>query len=260
MTVRENMGFSLKLRKAEAKTINQRVADAARILNLDQLLERYPRELSGGQRQRVAMGRAIVRDPKVFLFDEPLSNLDAKLRVAMRAEIKALHQRLKTTTVYVTHDQIEAMTMADRIVVMHDGIIEQIGTPLELFDCPGNLFVAQFIGSPAMNVFSGVVRSGQVEGLGAQWPLAPGMAAEGQAVSYGVRPTDLRLAASGIPGRVIIVEPTGAETELLVEVGGQQMVVVIHGRTQAQPGDPVHLEFDVAKSHVFDAASGLRLG
>ena len=260
MTVRENMGFSLKLRKADAKTIGQRVADAARILNLDQLLERYPRELSGGQRQRVAMGRAIVRDPKVFLFDEPLSNLDAKLRVAMRAEIKALHQRLKTTTVYVTHDQIEAMTMADRIVVMHDGIIEQIGTPLELFDRPGNLFVAQFIGSPAMNVFSGVVRSGQVEGLGAQWPLAPGMAAEGQAVSYGVRPTDLRLAASGIPGRVIIVEPTGAETELLVEVGGQQMVVVIHGRTQAQPEDPVHLEFDVAKSHVFDAASGLRLG
>ena len=260
MTVRENMGFSLKLSKADARTISQRVADAARILNLDQLLERYPRELSGGQRQRVAMGRAIVRDPKVFLFDEPLSNLDAKLRVAMRAEIKALHQRLKTTTVYVTHDQIEAMTMADRIVVMHDGIIEQIGTPLELFDRPGNLFVAQFIGSPAMNVFSGMVRSGQVEGLGAQWPLAPGMAAEGQAVSYGVRPTDLRLAASGIPGRVIIVEPTGAETELLVEVGGQQMVVVIHGRTQAQPGDPVHLEFDVAKSHVFDAASGLRLG
>ncbi|MEI8264485.1 MAG: sn-glycerol-3-phosphate ABC transporter ATP-binding protein UgpC [Betaproteobacteria bacterium] len=260
MTVRENMGFSLKLRKADAKTINQRVADAARILNLDQLLERYPRELSGGQRQRVAMGRAIVRDPKVFLFDEPLSNLDAKLRVAMRAEIKALHQRLKTTTVYVTHDQIEAMTMADRIVVMHDGIIEQIGTPLELFDRPGNLFVAQFIGSPAMNVFSGVVRSGQVEGLGAQWPLAPGTASEGQSVSYGVRPTDLRLAASGIPGRVVIVEPTGAETELLVEVGGQQMVVVIHGRTQAQPDDPVHLEFDVAKSHVFDAASGLRLG
>jgi multiple sugar transport system ATP-binding protein len=260
MTVRENMGFSLKLRKADAKTINQRVADAARILNLDQLLDRYPRELSGGQRQRVAMGRAIVRDPKVFLFDEPLSNLDAKLRVAMRAEIKALHQRLKTTTVYVTHDQIEAMTMADRIVVMHDGIIEQIGTPLELFDRPGNLFVAQFIGSPAMNVFSGVVRSGQVEGLGAQWPLAPGMASEGQSVSYGVRPTDLRLATSGIPGRVVIVEPTGAETELLVEVGGQQMVVVIHGRTQAQPGDPVHLEFDVAKSHVFDAASGLRLG
>ncbi|MFY7905382.1 MAG: ABC transporter ATP-binding protein, partial [Burkholderiaceae bacterium] len=152
MTVRENMGFSLRLRKANAQLMQERVAHAARILNLESLLERYPRELSGGQRQRVAMGRAIVRDPKVFLFDEPLSNLDAKLRVAMRAEIKELHQRLKTTTVYVTHDQIEAMTMADRIVVMHDGIVEQIGTPLELFDIPGNLFVAQFIGSPAMNV------------------------------------------------------------------------------------------------------------
>ena len=160
---------------------------AAQILNLDQLLERYPRELSGGQRQRVAMGRAIVRDPKVFLFDEPLSNLDAKLRVAMRAEIKALHQRLKTTTVYVTHDQIEAMTMADRIVVMHDGIVEQIGTPLELFDKPGNLFVAQFIGSPAMNVLAGTLRRGAngayVEALGARWPVPSTVSGgDGQAV------------------------------------------------------------------------------
>ncbi len=158
MTVRQNMGFSLRLRNAAAALTAERVDNAARILNLDALLDRYPRELSGGQRQRVAMGRAIVRDPKVFLFDEPLSNLDAKLRVAMRAEIKALHQRLKTTTVYVTHDQIEAMTMADRIVVMHDGLVEQIGTPLELFDRPSNLFVAQFIGSPAMNVFAGTLR------------------------------------------------------------------------------------------------------
>ena len=158
MTVGENMGFSLRLRNADKGVTAQRVADAAKILNLDALLGRYPRELSGGQRQRVAMGRAIVRDPKVFLFDEPLSNLDAKLRVAMRAEIKALHQRLKTTTVYVTHDQIEAMTMADRIVVMHDGIVEQIGTPLELYDRPDNLFVAQFIGSPAMNVIEGILR------------------------------------------------------------------------------------------------------
>ena len=176
MTVRENMAFSLRLRRADTALTNQRVDDAARILNLDKLLDRYPRELSGGQRQRVAMGRAIVRDPKVFLFDEPLSNLDAKLRVAMRAEIKALHQRLKTTTVYVTHDQIEAMTMADRIVVMHDGLIEQIGTPLDLYDQPRNLFVAQFIGSPAMNVIAGTL---QIEGgmaavsaLGALWPVA----------------------------------------------------------------------------------------
>jgi multiple sugar transport system ATP-binding protein len=216
--------------------------------------------LSGGQRQRVAMGRAIVRDPKVFLFDEPLSNLDAKLRVAMRAEIKALHQRLKTTTVYVTHDQIEAMTMADRIVVMHDGIIEQIGTPLELFDRPGNLFVAQFIGSPAMNVLSGQIRGGAVEALGARWPVTAGLGSDGLTVHYGIRPTDLHLADEGIPATVSIVEPTGAETELLVDVGGQQLTVVMHGRTAARPGDQVRLAFDVAKSHVFDGASGGRIG
>jgi multiple sugar transport system ATP-binding protein len=260
MTVRENMAFSLRLRKADKATTDERVANAARILNLDALLERYPRELSGGQRQRVAMGRAIVRDPKVFLFDEPLSNLDAKLRVAMRAEIKALHQRLKTTTVYVTHDQIEAMTMADRIVVMHDGIVEQIGTPLELFDRPGNLFVAQFIGSPAMNVFKGRVQGGAVEALGARWPLLPGTGAdEGREVHYGIRPTDIGLGSEGIAARVVVVEPTGAETELLVDVGGQQLVVVMHGRTEAQPDDIVHLQIAAAKAHVFDGQSEQRL-
>src|SRR5574339_669821 len=181
MTVRDNMAFSLKLRKADAKVTSQRVDDAARILNLTQLLDRYPRELSGGQRQRVAMGRAIVRDPKVFLFDEPLSNLDAKLRVQMRAEIKELHQRLKTTTVYVTHDQVEAMTMADRIAVMNEGRIEQLGAPLELYDRPAHLFVAQVIGSPAMNVFDGVIRNGSVEGLGARWPT-PVKGTDGQSV------------------------------------------------------------------------------
>ena len=260
MTVRDNMGFSLRLRKADAQTTAQRVDNAARILNLTALLDRTPRELSGGQRQRVAMGRAIVRDPKVFLFDEPLSNLDAKLRVAMRAEIKALHQRLKTTTVYVTHDQIEAMTMADRIVVMHDGIIEQIGTPLELFDRPGNLFVAQFIGSPAMNVFKGQARGGHVDALGAHWPLPPGTrATEGQTVHYGIRPSDLELAPQGIAAQVVVVEPTGAETELLLQVGGQQLVVVVHGRTNARPDDTVHLALDAAKAHVFDGASEKRL-
>ena len=263
MTVRENMAFSLRLRKADRHTTEQRVANAARILNLDALLERYPRELSGGQRQRVAMGRAIVRDPKVFLFDEPLSNLDAKLRVAMRAEIKALHQRLKTTTVYVTHDQIEAMTMADRIVVMHDGIIEQIGTPLQLFDRPGNLFVAQFIGSPAMNVFDGTVHGGVVEALGVRWPLPAAVAAAaapGQAVHYGIRPTDLRLADGGIAAQVVVVEPTGAETELLLQLGDARLVMVMHGRTTARPDDRVHLALDAEKAHVFDAASGQRLG
>ena len=263
MTVRENMAFSLRLRNADKATTSGRVDNAARILNLGPLLGRYPRELSGGQRQRVAMGRAIVRDPKVFLFDEPLSNLDAKLRVAMRAEIKALHQRLKTTTVYVTHDQIEAMTMADRIVVMHDGIVEQIGTPLELFDRPGNLFVAQFIGSPSMNVLRGTLRGSSVEALGARWPVAPGAGREGQDVHYGIRPTDLLLADTGVPARVVVVEPTGAETELLVEVGqgdaAQRLVVVMHGRTAAQPDDTVHLTLDAAKAHVFDGGSGLRL-
>ncbi len=264
MTVRDNMAFSLKLRKADAKLTAERVDNAARILNLGPLLNRFPKELSGGQRQRVAMGRAIVRDPKVFLFDEPLSNLDAKLRVAMRAEIKALHQRLKTTTVYVTHDQIEAMTMADRIVVMHDGIIEQIGTPLELYDRPGNLFVAQFIGSPAMNVFEGVLqKEGDqlgVAALGALWPVVGlGGGTHGQTVHYGIRPGDLTLADGGIAAEVVVVEPTGAETELLLQIGEQQLTLVLHGRTAARPGDTVHLAIDAAKAHVFDGRSGQRL-
>ncbi len=267
MTVGENMGFSLRLRNADPTLTAQRVNDAARILNLDKLLDRHPRELSGGQRQRVAMGRAIVRDPKVFLFDEPLSNLDAKLRVAMRAEIKALHQRLKTTTVYVTHDQIEAMTMADRIVVMHDGIIEQIGTPLDLYDRPVNLFVAQFIGSPAMNVVSGTLRgaggASEVEAAGTRWPVPAQVGGtDGQAVHYGIRPGDVHLAppGQGIAATVIVVEPTGAETELLLQVGDAQLVVVIHGRTAAKPDDTVYLAIDADKAHVFDTATGQRLG
>jgi multiple sugar transport system ATP-binding protein len=268
MTVRENMAFSLKLRNADAGQTAQRVADAARILNLDTLLDRYPRELSGGQRQRVAMGRAIVRDPKVFLFDEPLSNLDAKLRVAMRAEIKALHQRLKTTTVYVTHDQIEAMTMADRIVVMHDGIVEQIGTPLELFDRPGNLFVAQFIGSPAMNVLKGTLRRADggwvVHAQGQAWPAPPlADGRDGQAVHYGIRPGDLEVAPAGggpIAAQVVVVEPTGAETELVLQVGSEQLIAVLHGRTDVQPEQTIGLRIDGAKAHLFDDGSGQRIG
>ncbi len=266
MTVRDNMAFSLKLRKADEAVTNERVGNAARILNLDPLLDRFPRELSGGQRQRVAMGRAIVRDPKVFLFDEPLSNLDAKLRVAMRAEIKSLHQRLKTTTVYVTHDQIEAMTMADRIVVMHDGIIEQIGTPLELFDHPGNLFVAQFIGSPAMNVFEGTLKIANgvatVQGAGQSWPVADvGTGRDGQRVHYGIRPGDIGITAQGqgIPAKVVVVEPTGAETELLLQVGEQNIIVVLHGRTSVRPDDIVGLDVDASKVHLFDHASGKRV-
>jgi multiple sugar transport system ATP-binding protein len=261
MTVRDNMGFSLRLRDEKRQVIEGRVAAAAKILNLGPYLERYPRELSGGQRQRVAMGRAIVRDPKVFLFDEPLSNLDAKLRVAMRSEIKALHQRLKTTTVYVTHDQVEAMTMADRIAVMNDGRIEQLGEPLELYDRPANLFVAQFIGSPAMNVFDGTVRGGAVDALGARWPARGG--SEGQSVKYGIRPEHLELGSSGSQGKIaaeiIVVEPMGAETELVVKVGDATLNVMSRGRSNAGPGDKVFLAPDPSNAHLFDAATGLRI-
>ena len=268
MTVADNMAFSLKLRKADASMTADRVAHASKILNLDPYLNRYPRELSGGQRQRVAMGRAIVRDPKVFLFDEPLSNLDAKLRVAMRAEIKALHRRLKTTTVYVTHDQVEAMTMADRIVVMNDGRIEQIGAPLQLYDRPENLFVAQFIGSPAMNVVLGTVKRSNgnahmVTHDGIAWPLHQGPGANGQLVSYGVRPADLELVSplspDAIAGEVVVVEPTGSETELVIQVGNVQLIVVTHGRREISPGERIGLAVQPGKMHVFDQQSGVRL-
>jgi multiple sugar transport system ATP-binding protein len=212
------------------------------------------------------MGRAIVRDPKVFLFDEPLSNLDAKLRVAMRAEIKALHQRLKTTTVYVTHDQIEAMTMADRIVVMRDGRIEQIGTPLQLFDRPANQFVAQFIGSPSMHLMPGrLVRSSSqdfVDALGNRWPVeGTSQVQDGRGVVYGVRPTDLRVAEPGVgaQGRVVVVEPTGAETEIVVDVNGQRVVVVHPGRMDLKPNAQVGITVHSSRGHVFDQASDSRI-
>ena len=267
MTVRDNMAFALSLAKMDKATIDAKVQRAAEILALAPLLERYPRQLSGGQRQRVAMGRAIVRDPQVFLFDEPLSNLDAKLRVAMRSEIKELHQRLKTTSIYVTHDQIEAMTMADRIVVMHDGIIEQIGTPLELYDRPDNLFVAQFIGSPSMNVIEGTVRrsGGEcwVEAQGARWPVPAATAVpDGQSVHYGIRPGDMTLGGGshGVEAKVIVVEPTGAETELLVQVGEARLVLAVHGRVDAGPDDIVRLAIESENVHLFDRQTGRRMG
>jgi len=259
LTVADNMGFSLRLRSERKDLIQRRVADAAKILNLGSYLHRYPRELSGGQRQRVAMGRAIVRDPKVFLFDEPLSNLDAKLRVAMRAEIKALHQRLKTTTVYVTHDQVEAMTMADRIAVMNEGRIEQLGEPLELYDRPANLFVAQFIGSPAMNVLEGVYRNNFIEALGARWPVSGARAADGQRVKYGIRPEHIDLAGAGIAAEVVVVEPMGAETELLVKVADQTLTLLTHGRSSIGPGERAVLAPRLEHVHLFDAATGARL-
>jgi multiple sugar transport system ATP-binding protein len=267
MTVYENMSFGLRLKRYPKPEIARRVQEAARILDISDLLDRKPRQLSGGQRQRVAMGRAIVRNPKVFLFDEPLSNLDAKLRVAMRAEIKALHQRLKTTTVYVTHDQIEAMTMADRIVVMHDGIVEQIGAPLDLYDRPDNLFVAQFIGSPAMNIVNGTLRrndgSAFVESAGGlRWPISARNAADGQAVTLGVRPEHLTLAnveGDTVHGEIIVVEPMGAETELLIQAGESQVVLMTSGRPNVNPGERVGLTLDPATIHLFDQKSGQRL-
>jgi multiple sugar transport system ATP-binding protein len=264
MTVAANLGFSLKMRRAPALEIKTRVERAAQILGLSDLLERYPRQLSGGQRQRVAMGRAIVRDPKVFLFDEPLSNLDAKLRVAMRTEIKELHQRLKTTTVYVTHDQIEAMTMADKIVVMHDGRVEQIGAPLELYDRPDNVFVAGFIGSPAMNFLPGTVRlNGSVDFLGAngiRLPLATAPAdGDGRPVVYGVRPEHFVLADDGVEAEVHVVEPTGPELQVVASLGGEEITAVFRERHEFSPGQKIRLRPDARRVHLFDSATGERL-
>src|SRR3954468_977704 len=241
MTVAENMGFSMRLRRAKRSEIEVRVNRAAEILGLTKLLARYPKELSGGQRRPVARGAAIVRDPKVFLSAEPLSNLDAKLRVAMRAEIKELHQRLRTTTVYVTHDQVEAMTMADKIVVMQAGRIEQVGAPLELFDKPANLFVAGFIGSPSMNMLKGVVRTGEkpaVEVDGVRLPFAgAGQVADGQEVGYGVRPEHVELAREGVQARIAVVEPTGSETLVFLRFGESELVALFRERHNFKPGD-----------------------
>ena len=261
MTVYDNMAFSLTLAKAPKSVMDQEVGRAAKILGLEQLLHRFPRQLSGGQRQRVAMGRAIVRNPQVFLFDEPLSNLDGKLRVQMRSEIKELHQRLKVTTVYVTHDQIEAMTMADKIVVMNNGHIEQIGAPLELYDRPANLFVAGFIGSPAMNMVKGTVSNGALRMEdGTAWPLPTngGRPADGPAV-YGVRPEHLILDAGGIPATVQVVEPTGSETQVLMRIGGQSVIGAFRERVTAKPGEILPVRPDPALVHLFDQQSGQRL-
>jgi multiple sugar transport system ATP-binding protein len=258
MTVAENMGFSLRLRKAPKREFDDKVKRAATILGLENLLDRYPRQLSGGQRQRVAMGRAIVRDPAVFLFDEPLSNLDAKLRVQMRAEIKSLHQRLGTTTVYVTHDQIEAMTMADRIVVMHDGVVEQVGPPLELYDRPANMFVAGFLGSPAMNFIDAAIGEGGGTaelGSGLSLPLPTGMR-PGSPVALGIRPEHIGVGQTGLPATVVIVEPTGSETHLVVDLAGQRVVVVTKARLSAAPGDILKLGIEPARMHIFDRQSG----
>ncbi len=264
MTVAENMGFSLKMRGTPKSEIEAHVRRASEILGLEPYLERRPRQLSGGQRQRVAMGRAIVRDPQVFLFDEPLSNLDAKLRVQMRTEIKDLHQRLKTTSIYVTHDQVEAMTMADKIVVMHDGDVEQVGAPLELYDKPVNLFVAGFLGSPSMNFLKGKVKvngtASFVTDGGITLPLgdAP-VASDGRPAVYGIRPEHFVITDDGIPAQVTVVEPTGSETQVFAKFGTQDFVGVFRERIEVGPGDTIHIAPDRSGALLFDADTGQRL-
>src|SRR5262245_13140063 len=260
MTVFDNMAFSLTLAKAPRKVMQEHVERAARILGLEQLLHRFPRQLSGGQRQRVAMGRAIVRNPQVFLFDEPLSNLDAKLRVQMRSEIKELHQRLKVTTVYVTHDQIEAMTMADLIVVMNHGKIEQAGPPLELYDRPANLFVAGFIGSPAMNMLHGKIEGGAFRADdGTTWPLRANGHAPAGDVIYGIRPEHLRLDPNGLQAAVQVVEPTGSETQVLLRIGDASFIGAFRERVSARPGDILPVSPDPSLVHLFDRQTGQRI-
>jgi len=263
MTVRDNMAFALMLAKVSKTRIDEQVDRAARILGLTPYLNRFPRQLSGGQRQRVAMGRAIVRDPQVFLFDEPLSNLDAKLRVQMRAEIKELHQRLATTTVYVTHDQIEAMTMADKIVVMNGGNVEQAGAPLDLYDHPNNLFVAGFIGSPSMNFVRGRVEGGAFRAEdGASLPLPRARVAngsDGQPAVYGIRPEHFQLSSEGLPAKVHVIEPTGSETQVMAEFAGTPIICAFRERVTARPGETIRVAADPSLVHLFDAGTGQRL-
>ncbi len=263
MTVRENMEFSLILRGFQKSEREARVERAASILGIKELLGRRPGQLSGGQRQRVAMGRAIVRDPQVFLFDEPLSNLDAKLRVQMRGEIRELHRRLGTTCIYVTHDQIEAMTMADRIVVMHDGIVEQVGAPLELYDRPANLFVASFLGSPAMNFIAGRLNDegsfmsddGSVTVSPGKTPVRPGAQ-----VICGFRPEAIVLDPnSPLRLRVTLTEPTGAETHVFGRIGGADVIAVLRERVAFPEGLDIGVSIPPDQLHIFEAASKVRM-
>lgn len=271
MTVFNNMAFGLKLRKYDKEEIKKRVENAAEILGLTEYLDRKPAALSGGQRQRVALGRAIVRDAKVFLMDEPLSNLDAKLRVAMRAEIAKLHQRLETTTIYVTHDQTEAMTMADRIVIMKDGFIQQIGSPKEVYNTPKNIFVAGFIGSPAMNFFNVTLKNGMIsdgQSLNLRIPEGKNKVLvekgyEGKQLVFGIRPEDIhseQIALEASPeatvrAEVVVSELLGAETMLYTRVGATEFISKVDARDFHRPGETVDLAFNINKAHFFDKDS-----
>jgi multiple sugar transport system ATP-binding protein len=268
MNVADNMSYSLRLRRTPKQRLGAAVAETARILGLQPLLQRRPRALSGGQRQRVAMGRAIVRKPKAFLFDEPLSNLDARLREQMRAEIKKLHRSLGATSVYVTHDQIEAMTMADRIVALHDGVVQQVGTPLEIYDRPANAFVAGFIGSPAMNFLNGTLTAtgaGAVVRIGAL-ALPTGLPAAGSSerpVVLGIRPEHIETTedpGAPIAARLDLIEPMGVTTLLHASLEGEDLKILSLERPRLMPGAPVRLRFPEGRLHLFDAASGMRIG
>ncbi|TLS38025.1 ABC transporter ATP-binding protein [Pseudalkalibacillus caeni] len=274
MNVYDNMAFGLKLRKFDKQEIERRVKEAARILGLEQLLDRKPKALSGGQRQRVALGRAIVRDPQVFLMDEPLSNLDAKLRVQMRAEISKLHQRLQTTTIYVTHDQTEAMTMATRIVVMKDGVIQQVGSPKQVYDTPDNVFVGGFIGSPAMNFLNGQLEDSHFKMGNIKVKVPEGklktLRENGYAnkeVVLGIRPEDIHdepvfiesSQETKITAKIDVAELMGAETYLYSKVADQDFIARVDSRTDIQNGQDVELAFDMHKAHFFNPESEERI-
>lgn len=268
MSVAKNMGFNLKLSGMKRGDIDHKVKEVAKLLELDALLDRKPGQLSGGQRQRVAMGRAIVRDPAAFLFDEPLSNLDAKLRVQMRSEIKTLHQRVKTTSIYVTHDQIEAMTLADRVVILNGGNIEQAGRPIDLYNKPENLFVAAFIGTPSMNLLEATIVKTDTglaaELIGGQMvPVTsnhPNIA-EHEKVIIGIRPEHFAADVSGVPlsGPTTLVEPTGAQTHITFELGGKSATAVLDGGVDIEVGQLLTMSIDPAKVHFFDKVTGRRV-
>jgi len=273
MSVYKNMAFGLKLRGFPKAEIDKRVQEAAKILGITELLDRKPKALSGGQRQRVAVGRAIVRKPAAFLFDEPLSNLDAKLRVEMRAELAKLHHRLQTTTIYVTHDQVEAMTLGDRIVVLNDGIIQQVAPPLVLYDQPANMFVAGFIGTPPMNFLKGsLMREGdrtyfKFDGAKVKLPrdLSSRIGAYmGKEITFGVRPenvlvkghTDVQEDENVVSSQVTVVEPLGDEQTIYLQTGGQDFIAKVDSHVRLSVGDNVSMVVDVARAHIFDQASG----
>jgi len=276
MTVYKNMAFGLKLRGYPKAEIDTRVAEAAKILGITSLLDRKPKALSGGQRQRVAVGRAIVRKPAAFLFDEPLSNLDAKLRVEMRAELAKLHHRLQTTTIYVTHDQVEAMTLGDRIVVMNDGVIQQVAAPLTLYDYPANIFVAGFIGTPPMNFLDGALRR---EGDrtyfaadGIKVKLSRDLAGRveahtGKEVTFGVRPENIMVKGhiefaedeNVVGSQVVVVEPLGDEQIVYLQAGGQDFIAKVDSHVSLEVGDTVNMIFDVSRVHIFDSATGINV-